>query len=65
MKKEVERHVGIIVEDNGPGFDATMMAGRHRTGLNIIRQTLAVINERNKDKVSFRMHNKTDSEGNM
>ena len=49
----------------GRGFDDTMMASRHRTGLNIIRQTISVINERNKDKVSFRMHNKTDSGGNV
>lgn len=48
--------VGIKVRDNGPGFDARCM-GKKRTGLNIITQTIAIINERNKNKMTFSLHN--------
>lgn len=64
---EVERNandvIRISVLDNGPGFDARTMMGKHRIGLNIIGQTMSVINERNKSKMSFQMHNRTRSDG--
>ena len=63
VQKGQKEDIRITVEDNGPGFDATKMALQHRTGLNIIRQTIAIVNERNKNKISFLMHNKVDAEG--
>lgn len=63
VQKGQKEDVRITVEDNGPGFDATKMALQHRTGLNIIRQTIAILNERNKNKISFLMHNKVDADG--
>ena len=60
MEKDVIR---ISVLDNGPGFDARTMMGKRRIGLNIIGQTMSVINERNKCKMSFQMHNRTNSDG--
>lgn len=53
----------IAVRDNGPGFDARSLLGKQRTGLNIIRQTIAAVNERSKTKMTFRLHNMTDVEG--
>lgn len=50
----------IRVTDNGPGFDARTMVGKQRTGLNVIRQTISVFNERHKNKISFQLHNKKD-----
>lgn len=55
--------VRISVLDNGPGFDARTMMGKRRIGLNIIGQTMSVINERNKCKMSFQMHNRTHADG--
>jgi len=63
VEKRMAGKVCITVEDNGPGFDARTMMGKHRTGLNIIRQTLSIVNERNKNKISFQMHNKKSPEG--
>ena len=63
VQKGQKEDVRITVEDNGPGFDATKMALQHRTGLNIICQTIAILNERNKNKISFLMHNKVDADG--
>ena len=63
VQKGQKEEVRITVEDNGPGFDATRMALQHRTGLNIIRQTIAIVNERNKNKIIFQMHNKVDADG--
>lgn len=60
MEKDVVR---ISVLDNGPGFDARTMMTKRRIGLNIIGQTMSVINERNKCKMSFQMHNRTNSDG--
>jgi tetratricopeptide (TPR) repeat protein len=49
----------IRVCDNGQGFDIRSM-GKKRTGLTIISQTLAVVNERNKRRhMAFSVHNKT------
>lgn len=49
----------ISVIDNGPGFDIRKMNGdRSRTGLNIIRTTVSVINKENKkEKMHFDIHN--------
>lgn len=61
---ELKRNmIQITVADNGPGFDARTMVGKHHMGLRIISQTISVINERNKCKMSFQMHNKMDAEG--
>lgn len=46
----------IKVRDNGPGFDIRCM-GKKRTGLNIITQTIAIVNERNKSKMKFSLNN--------
>lgn len=53
----------IDVTDNGKGFDARSCMRKQRTGLNIITQTIAVTNERNKCKMHFELHNKTDESG--
>lgn len=42
--------------DNGPGFDIRSV-GKKRTGLNVICQTIAVLNERNRDKMKFSVRN--------
>ena len=51
----------IKVIDNGPGFNPTTL--RRKTGMNIISQTIAVINLRNKDKIRFAIHNIYSSDG--
>lgn len=45
----------IRVTDNGPGFNPATL--RRKTGMNIISQTIAVINVRNKDKIRFAIRN--------
>ena len=45
----------IKVSDNGPGFNPNVL--RRKTGMNIISQTIAVINVRNKDKIRFSIRN--------
>jgi hypothetical protein len=47
------------VADNGPGFDIRQYnSDRSRTGLSIIRNTLAVINQNNsKARIKFSIHN--------
>ncbi len=54
----------ICVADNGPGFDVRQyQQGQSRTGLNIIRHTLAVINEENpKHKMVFNIRNNNGCE---
>ena len=52
----------IVVRDNGKGFDITS-AGNRRTGLSIISQTIAIINERNKSKMRFSLSNVQDDSG--
>lgn len=52
--------VSISVTDNGPGFDATSLfrsASAQGNGLNIIRQTIAVLNSRSRHKIIFNMEN--------
>lgn len=50
----------ILVCDNGPGFDARCM-GKKRTGLKIISQTIAIVNERNKGKMKFALRNRIEN----
>lgn len=51
-----EQHNTVIrVTDNGPGFNPATL--RRKTGMNIISQTIAVINLRNKDKIRFAIRN--------
>ena len=51
-----EQHNTVIrVTDNGPGFNPVTL--RRKTGMNIISQTIAVINVRNKDKIRFTIRN--------
>lgn len=46
----------VSVQDNGKGFDIRRKCQR-RTGLGIITQTLAVINEHNRRKMTFVLRN--------
>lgn len=51
-----EQHNTVIrVTDNGPGFNPATL--RRKTGMNIISQTIAVINVRNKVKIRFAIRN--------
>ena len=54
----------IRVSDNGPGFNAHR-ALKKGTGLGIISQTIAVTNERNKQKMRFEICNTQDDKGNI
>ncbi len=57
--KVARRHTGetcVSVQDNGKGFDIRRKCQR-RTGLGIITQTLAVINEHNRRKMTFALRN--------
>lgn len=57
--KVARRHTGetcVSVLDNGKGFDIRRKCQR-RTGLGIITQTLAVINEHNRRKMTFALRN--------
>lgn len=56
--------IRITVADNGPGFDIRSILNSKRTGLSIIRQTVAAINQHNKRKIKFELHNGKDAEGN-
>lgn len=51
-----EQHNTVIrVTDNGPGFNPATL--RRKTGMNIISQTIAVINVHNKVKIRFAIRN--------
>lgn len=51
-----EQHNTVIrVTDDGPGFNPATL--RRKTGMNIISQTIAVINVRNKVKIRFAIRN--------
>lgn len=57
-----EQHNTVIrVTDNGPGFNPATL--RHKTGMNIISQTIAVINVRNKVKIRFAIRNICSPDG--
>lgn len=62
-----EDFVMIDVTDNGPGFDIRRQGGSEstKTGLNIIRQTIALINAENKsaNKMRFTISNIEDENG--
>lgn len=59
-----DNNIVIAVLDNGPGFDIRSTRFRSRTGLNVVRQTIAAINEHNKhQKIHFSMHNRTGADG--
>lgn len=57
-----EQHNTVIrVSDNGPGFNPATL--RRKTGMNIISQTIAVINVRNKVKIRFAIRNICSPDG--
>lgn len=57
-----EQHNTVIrVTDNGPGFNPATL--RRKTGMNIISQTIAVINMRNKVKIRFAIRNICSPDG--
>ncbi len=62
IERRQEGMTSISVVDNGPGFDIRS-AGRKRTGLTVLSQTIAMINERNRSKMSFFIHNLHDDGG--
>ena len=62
IERRQEGMTSISVIDNGPGFDIRS-AGRKRTGLTVLSQTIAMINERNRSKMSFFIHNLHDDGG--
>lgn len=47
----------ISVTDNGEGLNLVKMRGKDHNGLNIIRQTIAVLNSKSKRKMQFKMEN--------
>ncbi len=51
----------IKVTDNGPGFNPATL--RRKTGLNIITQSIAVINFRNNEKIRFAIKNIYSDDG--
>ena len=55
----------ITVTDNGKGFDARTAMPRKRTGLSIITQTVAAVNEHGKRKMRFSLRNLTDGSGHV
>ena len=54
-----EKATSITVKDNGPGFDIRSI-GKKRTGLSVITQTIAIVNERNKSKMTFSLNNEQE-----
>lgn len=54
----------ISVRDNGKGFDIRKK-GKKRTGLGIITQTLAVVNEHNSHKMTFSLQNVKAEDGSV
>lgn len=54
-----EKATCIKVKDNGPGFDIRSV-GKKRTGLSVITQTIAIVNERNKSKMTFSLSNEQE-----
>ncbi len=64
VSRALDGSTQIAVVDNGPGFDIRSV-GKKRTGLSIITQTIAIVNEHNRGrgKISFSLHNLTNAEG--
>lgn len=54
----------VSVLDNGRGFDIRQK-GKKRTGLGIITQTLAVVNEHNRHKMTFSLQNRKAEDGSV
>lgn len=54
-----EKATSIKGKDNGPGFDIRSV-GKKRTGLSVITQTIAIVNERNKSKMTFSLSNEQE-----
>lgn len=54
----------VSVLDNGRGFDIRQK-GKKRTGLGIITQTLAVVNEHNRRKMTFSLQNRKAEDGSV
>ncbi len=54
--KNPQGETRVSVQDNGKGFDIRKKCQK-RTGLNIITQTLAVVNEHNRRKMKFVLRN--------
>ncbi len=54
----------VAVHDNGRGFDIRNKRPQ-RTGLNIITQTLAVVNARNRNKMTFALKNRKADDGSI
>lgn len=59
------KSVDVKVIDNGPGFNVMVMRKRKGHGIDIIRQTIAVLNSRNKQKIIFNMTNLTAPDGHV
>lgn len=57
----------ITVDDNGPGFDIRQTAAGHtRTGLDIIRHTIRIVNEHNHGpRISFHISNQRSDKGDI
>ncbi|MCH4156037.1 MAG: histidine kinase [Muribaculaceae bacterium] len=52
----------IFVEDNGTGFTMGGSSSGVGLGLNIIRQTILIVNQNNKKKVRFEIHNRVEND---
>lgn len=57
------RGIVVSVTDNGPGFNFAAMRTKKGHGLDIIRQTIAVFNSRNKKKMIFNITNIKNPDG--
>lgn len=62
--KKLQKGIGFIVTDNGPGFNPKSFR-KEGHGLDIMRQTIAVLNSRNKQKITYGIVNVTDADGNV
>lgn len=63
--ESLQSGTGITIQDNGPGYmsrEAKSTAGT-KNGLQIIYQTIALLNSRNKEKISFSITDMRETEG--
>lgn len=63
VKRADDDRIRILVVDNGIGFDATAEPSGELPGLDIVRQTIAVLNEDGKRHIEFSVNNITDLQG--